>query len=294
MAKLPEQTSVHHVHLRVADLESEVNFYRNLGFKVINQGREFAQLSASGQKPALLLLSMEKDMRPRLPFAPGLFHVAYLLPSRVELARTLKHLGESGVTISGVADHLVSEAVYLTDPEGNGIELYSDRARTEWSVRGGMVEMATLRLDIKHLLNDAENTNSWNGLHPETRIGHIHLQVSDLEKAERFYHGLLGFDITQRSYPGALFVSAGGYHHHIGLNIWNSKGASPAPENSAGLASFGITVPDGKALKSVIDRLGSENMAVETTGASFFVRDHDGIRIELSDRFSPEAKSTIH
>ncbi|MGH7454967.1 MAG: VOC family protein, partial [bacterium] len=216
-----------------------------------------------------------------------LFHIAIRFPSRWELARVFRRLIENGWTFQGFADHIVSEALYLADPDNNGVELYTDRPREQWRWHNGAVEMATDPLDVEDLLREIKkDTAPWDGVHPGTDIGHVHLHVSDLQKAEAFYHGVLGFEVTQRSYPGALFVSAGGYHHHVGLNIWAGKGAPPPPPNAVGLLSFSISIPDLDTLQILKERLRTAELWFEDGSASagqstILTRDQDGNGVEI-------------
>jgi catechol 2,3-dioxygenase len=189
--------------------------------------------------------------------------------------------------LQGASDHRVSEALYLADPDGNGLELYVDRPREQWPVYDGQVAMTTERLDLNHLLAEIqEDSEPWAGIDPGTDIGHVHLQVSDLSQAEAFYHGLVGLEVTQRSYPGALFLSAGGYHHHVGVNVWNSLGASPPPENASGLISFAIRIPERSAWEALVQRLEQGGVAIQERmespqHVSVLVRDPSQIGVEL-------------
>jgi catechol 2,3-dioxygenase len=254
---LPPSTTIGSVTLVVKDLSRLVGFYEGaLGF--VRQGHEAGTvtLGASLNGPPLVILVDRPDAVVRPVRAPGLFHTAFLYPSRKELARILQRLVQLGTKFQGFADHLVSEAIYLADPEGNGVELYADRPRDKWRWSGSNVEMATESLDLEGLMAElGERDISWRGTPPDTRIGHIHLQVSDLPLAEAFWSGAVGFDVVQRTYPGALFVSAGQYHHHIGLNIWNSRRTSIPDEELTGLRSFSIQLPEQASLTEISDRL---------------------------------------
>ncbi len=266
---LPEGTHISHVQLRVKDLVSELSFYRGLlGFHEANHFDSTLALSSSvptdhgaraGQLSVQLLLTESINAVARPPRTTGLFHVAILYPNRVELAKTLLRLIRNGYPIQGAADHLVSEAIYLADPEGNGVELYCDRPKESWRWSNGEIAMATEPLHVEALLKEADG-KEWTEIHPQTDIGHIHLNVGSLARVEEFYSKQLGFDVTARSYSGALFLSAGGYHHHIGVNVWAGRNAQHPPENSLGLISFGIAVP---------------NAAQET------LTDPDGIEVEI-------------
>jgi catechol 2,3-dioxygenase len=282
--RLPAATQIGHAHLQVADLERALKFYQELvGFKTISRENETATLSATGKFPAHIILSARADAKPKPPRTTGLFHNAIRFPNRRELARGFRRLIEHGWPFQGFADHLVSEALYLADPDGNGVELYTDRPRAQWRWRNGEVEMATDPLDVDDLLREVENDSTpWNGVHPNTDLGHVHLHVSDLPKAEAFYCGVLGFEVTQRSYPGALFVSAGGYHHHLGLNIWAGKGAPPPPPEAVGLRAFSIMIPDTAALGILKTRLQSEKISFDDGSASTITtRDQDRNGVEI-------------
>lgn len=194
-----------------------------------------------------------------------------------------KRLYDNQWPFEGFADHGVSEALYLADPDGNGIEIYADRPRAQWPRRHGELQMGTGELDLKSLFSELrENGEAWTGIHPDTTIGHIHLQVSNLQKAELFYHQLLGFDVTQQTFPGALFLSAGGYHHHIGLNIWNSKDGSPLAQDAVGLIRFGIEIPDRQTKSELKDRVVQSRYWNSAEGRQFLIRDEDNIAINIS------------
>ncbi|MBF6589583.1 MAG: VOC family protein [Ktedonobacterales bacterium] len=271
-------TRVGLVALTVADLDRAVTFYTDaLGFGALARDEATATLGVAGTP--LLLLSARPGAQPARALATGLYHFAILVPSRVDLARTLRHWLELGYPMPGQADHLVSEALYLSDPDGNGIEIYQDRPRETWAWGQGQVRMAADPLDVPGLLAEADQREvPWTGLPTGTRIGHIHLQVSDLAQAEAFYHGVLGFAITARM-PGALFLSAGGYHHHLGLNTWRSRGAGPAPAGTAGLRFFTLELPDEGARAAVLARLAAAGFATTAAGEASAIRDSDGITL---------------
>jgi catechol 2,3-dioxygenase len=211
--------------------------------------------------------------------------VAILTPSRDALSRSLYHLAVSRYPLQGASDHLVSEALYLADPDGNGLEIYRDRPRENWYDAAGQFQMGTLPLDLEKLLEEGETSTDarpWTGLDAGTRVGHVHLQVSDLAAAVRFYVEGLGFE-TMVAMPemGAAFVSAGGYHHHIGLNTWTSRGAPPPPADSAGLRVFEIIVPDGKTLDEVAARLTALAAPFGRTANTLETRDPSGNLVRL-------------
>jgi len=258
------------VTLRVADLERALNFYQGiLGFQSIEQTPDVAILGAqddstTGGRKATPLLALQKlTGAPPQPYrSTGLYHVAILLPTRPDLGRALIRMAEAGLEI-GQGDHLVSEALYISDPDGNGLEIYRDRPRDTWNWSNSMVKMAADPVDIAGLIEEGRREEvQWQILPAGTRVGHIHLRVGDISQAEHFYHDILGFAVTA-SMPGALFVSAGGYHHHIGMNTWQSRGAGAAPQNTAGLQSFVIALPNRDALAEVRARLAAHDIAVQ-------------------------------
>jgi catechol 2,3-dioxygenase len=212
----------------------------------------------------------------------GLFHLAILVPGRPDLARALQRVAEAGWHLSGASDHLVSEALYLSDPEGNGIELYRDRPRDQWPVRDGSVQMATLPLDLDGVLGELRREDATAGMPTGTRMGHVHLNVGDLGAAEAFYSGALGFEVTVRGYPGALFVSAGGYHHHLGLNTWAGEAAPAPPPGSLGLRQFEIILPSPESLAFEEDRLREAGAEPDREGDRVRVTDPSGNRVVLT------------
>jgi len=232
------------VRLRVGSLERTRAFYQDvLGFALLAEGPEASVLGAPDGKP-LLELHAAPDAPRRQAGATGLFHVAFLHPTRADLAATLHRARARGYGFDGFADHHVSEAAYLRDPEGNGIELYADRPRERWAGADGALRITTEPLDLRGLLATAPGPSAT--LPAGTVVGHVHLRVSSLAAAEAFYVDDLGFEVVTRAYPGALFVAAGGYHHHLGLNVWGGPAARP-PEGALGLASFDVVVPDAAA-----------------------------------------------
>jgi catechol 2,3-dioxygenase len=265
---LPNETRISHVHLRVKNLERELSFYRELlGFNEGESHYSTVALSSSipandgttvGQ-PLIILTELPNAVR-RPPRTTGLFHVAFRFPNRVGLATMLLRLMRNDYPIQGAADHLVSEAIYLADPEGNGIELYCDRSKDSWQWSNGEIVMATEPLNVEALLREAPE-REWADIPLPMDIGHIHLNVSSLTSAEEFYVRRLGFDVTTRSYPGALFFSKDAYHHHIAVNVWVGRNAPRPPENSLGLIGFGLAVPKGVSRK---------------------LSDPDGIEVELT------------
>jgi len=285
---LPEATTIGHVHLRVSDLERALAFYRDLlGFRQVKREGGTAFLSASGETPDHILLTGQPNTRPKPPRTTGLYHVAIRLPDRRALARILRHLLDQEWRFQGFSDHRVSEALYLLDPDRNGLELYADRPRDQWPLEDDQIAMGTDPLDLEGLLREADRDPApWAGIDPRTDIGHVHLHVSDLAKAEAFYAGMLGMEVTQRSYPGASFLSAGGYHHHLGLNTWAGVGAPAPPHDATGLVSYAFLLPDRESWQALISRLEQAGIALESSpeyddASSALVRDPDGNGVEL-------------
>ena len=275
-------TTVGPVYLTVSDLDRSELFYRDtIGFKVLQRQDDTLVLAADGAP--LLALTGQPGAHRRPPRTTGLYHFAILVPSRADLARSLRRLAEMRWPLGGASDHLVSEALYLDDPDGNGIEIYCDRPRETWPRLAGQVQMAVDPLDLDGLLTELDRDNRpWSGLAPGTSIGHIHLHVADLRAAEAFYHGVLGFDIMARYAASALFISAGGYHHHIGLNIWAGIGAPPPPPDAAGLRYFAIQLPNRDELERLADRVRQAAIAVEQNHAGVMVHDPSQNRVLLT------------
>jgi len=292
MNPIDPATTVGAVQLTVSDLDRSRAFYeRALGMRSQETEDGGLTLGAFGVAEPLLELHGDSAAAPHDPRRTGLFHFAVLVADRRELSLALLRLARSGWPLSGASDHLVSEALYLDDPDGNGIELYRDRPRTEWRRdEDGQLQMATLPLDLHGLLAEAGDEVASQavddlGLPAGTRMGHVHLQVSELARTEDFYSGVLGFDVMVRGYPGALFVAAGGYHHHIGLNTWNSRGAQGPPPGAVGLRSFDVRLPDPAALADVVERVRAAGLPMEALpdGGSL-VRDPSGNGIRLTAR----------
>ena len=277
-------TSLGPVRLTVADSEGMRDFYRDaIGLSELQPEDGVVRLGAEGDTgEAIVELAADPDAPPRPRGTSGLFHLAILVPRRADLARALQRVAEAGWRLSGASDHLVSEALYLSDPEGNGIELYRDRPREEWPIRDGVLQMDTLPLDLDGVLGELRREDAEAGMPDGTRIGHVHLNVGDLAAAEAFYSGALGFDVTVRGYPGALFVSAGGYHHHLGLNTWAGEGAPAAPQGSRGLRQFEIVLPRGEALAAEVERLREAGFEPAEDEGGTLVTDPSGNRVLLT------------
>lgn len=279
--KIPDNTKIQSIDLRIRNLETSISFYSNLlGFKEIERKNNTSLLSSSGDHPYLIRLVEDKNAKQRLQNSTGLFHVAFKFPSRKELARVFLRLFNNKIKFQGFSDHLVSEAIYFADPDGIGIELYVDKPRETWNWKFGQIQMDTLPLDLSVLTNELDDREVWNGIHPETNIGHIHLNVSNLFKAEQFYNEVLGFNISNAAYQGAMFFSAGGYHHHIGTNIWYSNNAKPAADNSVGLISYTIKIPDEQILNEIEQRARNSNLLVDNNEL-FITEDYDKNKINI-------------
>ena len=278
-------TSMGTVDLTVADLARSRDFYeRALGLRAAETDHATMTLGVEGE-PALLELSADAAAPAAPRQSAGLFHFAVLVPSRRDLAVALRRLADARVPLDGASDHLVSEALYLHDPDGNGIEIYRDRPRDDWPHIDGSLEMATLPLDLDDIFTELPPASARDALAPAgTRMGHVHLKVSDLDEAEAFYAGVLGFDVTVKGYPGALFVSAGGYHHHLGLNTWHSRGGGPQPPGSIGLRSFDVVLPDAGELDRILVRVREAGIAAEQTNGATVIRDPSGNAVRLTAR----------
>jgi catechol 2,3-dioxygenase len=262
--RLPNETELGRVRLQVADLGRSLTYYeRVLGMRVLERDGDRLVLGAQGADRPLVELRQRIGARPvprrgRL----GLYHYAILVPDRPSLGRFLGHLEEIGA-YAGMSDHFVSEAIYLTDPDGLGIEVYADRPRSAWREEGRQLVMTTVPLDTESLLKAAEESAAgarWTGMPAGTVIGHVHLYVDDLERAAAFYHAGLGLDKVVWNYPGALFMSAGGYHHHLGTNTW-AAGAPRAEAEDARLLEWEVVVPRAEQAAEAADSLTSTNAA---------------------------------
>jgi catechol 2,3-dioxygenase len=242
------------VALRVRDLEKMTSYYRDvLGLTVLERAGSRAQLGAGGV--ALLTLEHRPAATLEPPTSAGLYHTAFLMPSRKDLARWLVHAATNRVPLTGFADHLVSEAVYLDDPEGNGIEVYSDRDPSQWKWSDGAVTMGTEQLDIDDILSLTNvRVNDYAKAPEGLRIGHMHLRVGGLEPAAAFYRDAVGFAPTRQG-KSATFLSSGGYHHHVGMNTWQSAGAGMRDEQTTGLAWFSVHVATSGILEQQEQRL---------------------------------------
>lgn len=247
------------VTLNVRQLDTVADYYRHLlGLADLGRDGNTVRLGV-GDKP-LLELRGNESFGQRDPRSAGLFHTAFLMPDRESLASWLRHVASERIPVDGASDHLVSEALYLHDPEGNGIEVYRDRPRSEWDVNGKTIAMSTEHLDIPDLL-DLAPEKSWEGAPDGLFVGHMHLQVGDNSTAEPFYSGVLGTDITTH-YPGATFYGAGGYHHQLATNIWSSRGAGPIPADRTGLVGFELILDTDQQRSDILARAQSNQTTI--------------------------------
>jgi catechol 2,3-dioxygenase len=282
------RTTLGTVRLTVRDLARSRAFYEGaMGLAPVELDNGDLALRVGAEQHPLIELRGDSSAPALDRRATGLFHLAVLMPSRVELALAMMRLAEAHWPLDGASDHLVSEALYLSDPDGNGVEIYRDRPRDEWRVQDGQLQMATLPLDLRDVLGELAGRDPRAPRAPAgTRMGHVHLQVSELSETEAFYNGVLGFDVMVRAYPGALFVSAGGYHHHIGLNTWHSAGSGPAAPGTVGLRGYEIVLPDAAELEAVLTRINTAGLPTEPDAgtSATLVRDPSGNAIVLTCR----------
>ncbi|MFL5516089.1 MAG: VOC family protein [Gemmatimonadales bacterium] len=278
--RLPSATRLGAVRLQVADLDRSLAWYREvLGLEAVDRNDTRAALAPPGTGRVLIELHERRGATPvprrgRL----GLYHYALLLPDRPALGRFLRHLAEINER-AGMSDHLVSEALYLSDPDGLGIEIYADRPRAAWRHQNRQLVMATDPLDVESVLA-AGGGEPWSGMPAGTVLGHVHLYVDDLDRAARFYHAGLGLDRVVWSYPGALFLSAGGYHHHLGTNTW-AAGAALAGENDARLLEWEIVLPDETDVVAAARSLEQAGASVRSEAGAATAADPWGTRLRL-------------
>jgi catechol 2,3-dioxygenase len=276
--RLPNTTSLGPVRLLVGDLVRSLEYYqRVLGLRPISAENRAAVLGAADDRP-LVYLNSRPGIGPAPPGgALGLYHFAILLPDRAALGRFLGHIANLGAEV-GMADHAVSEAIYLRDPDGLGIEIYADRSRSTWRYSGGQLYMTTKRLDLGDVIA-ASGGQAWSGMPAGTVIGHIHLHVGDIDRAAAFYHAGLGFEKMVWSYPGALFMSAGGYHHHLAVNTWSS--GAPAAADQARLLSWDLVLPGIDDVRAAAASLRAAGHDVASDGDAVSVSDPWGTTLRI-------------
>src|SRR5262245_57171304 len=267
------------VGLTARKLELLTGYYQNLlGLTVQERTSRAAKLGVNGV--TLLEIEHRPDAKPDDERTAGLYHTAFLMPTRQDHARWILHIARNRVPIAGASDHGVSEAFYLDDPEGNGIEVYNDRPRERWQIENGLVVMQTKQFDIEAILREIEPTETYSAAPEGLRIGHIHLRVGSVERAEGFYRGAIGLDLTRRR-GGATFMSSGGYHHHVGANVWHSDGAGPRDPDRAGLAWFAMEAADSAAFDAATARLKAANTAITAIPGGIETADPWGTRVRL-------------
>lgn len=278
--KLPPELKVGPVCLRTKNLESMLSFYgEELGLRVIRSEGDYTALGTGATTQPVIILHHDPKATTPPPDATGLYHYAILVPNRRSLAAAYLALGSKGVVFDGYADHRVSEALYLSDPEGNGIEIYSDRSRSEWKFDNGGVDMTTEPLDLDSLIKElpAGGSGGSQALTEGARVGHVHLKVSDLQTSISFYRDALGFELM-RYWGSAAFLSAGHYHHHVGMNTWESLGGPAVKKNWIGLEYCAFTIPE-TALSELCSRLSVRPTVEGGNQARLFVSDPDEINL---------------
>jgi len=287
--EIDSSMKIGYISLNVSDIQMSLEFYQSiLGIRVLGRpSNNRALLSSNGNASHLveLLRARDNDPTSRIIKGAGLYHFAILLPERKYLADMLMNLRENPnkVHFDGLADHLVSESIYIRDPDFNGIEIYRDRPTSEWNWKRGQIEMATLRLNTDDMLKESTE-KGWSEMPAKTTIGHVHLHVRDLQKAMKYYHEISGLNLTT-SYPGAYFFAAGRYHHHIATNTWLGTDIASASPESVGLNHFSIELPNKDAFTRSLRQLSGYDLTVsDLSEGSVFVQDMDGIRIRLQHK----------
>ena len=278
--RLPAATTIGRVRLQVRDLERSLEYYKRiLGFRPLTTSSGIATLAAHDDDRPLVELHEHRDARP-VPRGGllGLYHFAVLLPDRPSLGRFVRHIAGLDV-YAGSADHAVSESIYLTDPDGLGIEVYADRPRSTWLVNGRELHITVEPLDLRDLVREGGNA-PWTGLPAGTVIGHVHLSVGALDQAEAFYHSALGFDKIAWRYPGALFLSAGGYHHHLGTNTW-AAAAPPATGADARLLEWELILPNAGAVTHAAESIAASGYRTTPGTADLVVADPWGTTLRI-------------
>jgi catechol 2,3-dioxygenase len=278
--RLPDATHLGRVRLQVADLDRSIAYYETvIGLRVLDRSANVATLGPQGHDNVIVELRAKPGVRPVARRGHiGLYHFAILLPDRASLGRLIAHLAAIGV-YAGMSDHFVSEAIYLQDPDGLGIEVYADRPRSEWRSSDRQLAMTTNPLDVDDVVRSGGGV-PWGGAPAGTVIGHVHLYVRDLDEAAAFYHEALGLDKIVWGYPGALFMSAGGYHHHLGTNTW-AAGAPLATDDEAQLLDWEIVVPDAATVERAVESLENHGAQVRREDKAVAARDPWGTTVRV-------------
>lgn len=271
---------VREIRLKVLDIEKSKEFYTEImGFKVLESNKKEITFTTDGIN-SILSITQPKDVVPKLPRRTGIYHFALLLPSRKDLGLFLKHIRDNDYPIIGGSNHGVSEAVYLQDPDDNGIEVYADIDSSLWKWKENQISMVSDPLDYKGIIDETGEAK-WSGIPKDTIIGHIHLHVGDLEKAKDFYCNGLGFDLVMNMANSALFLSSAGYHHHIGLNIWNGINAPSLPDNSVGMEYYTLVFPDETTRENKINNLKHMGYDVFNKNSLIFTKDPSNNLVQL-------------
>lgn len=275
-----ENIYVTEIALKVQDITRAIGFYTNiLGFKILEEKEEEVILTVDGSTPIIRLIS-SKDIIPKIPRRTGLYHFAILLPDNIQLGLFLKHIRDKAYPIIGGSNHGVSEAIYLEDPDDNGIEIYADLPSDLWRRNNDKIEMVTLPLDYNTLIEKTGDAQ-WKGMPSNAIIGHIHLHVADLEESKKFYIDGMGLDLVMEMPNSAVFLSSAGYHHHIAFNIWNGKGAEALPDNSVGMKYYTVKLPNEETRHDIVNNLENLGYNVFMESDNIFVKDPSNNLIKL-------------
>lgn len=280
-ASIHPDTRIGAAHLTVSDVDRSTAFYeRTLGLQVHRREGDAAYLGVGGED----LLALEESPGARqVAGTTGLYHFALRVPTRRELARTLRHFLETGTVELGFGDHWVSESLYLSDPDGLGVEVYWDRPRDGWPIEVWQSKRTTAQLVPQDVLAELDgHDEAWAGLHAGADMGHVHLHVADIPAAEHFYGEVLGFDLIRRRGDTATFLSAGGYHHHVAVNTWAGVGAPPAPDDAAGLRWFEVILPDQADVDRIAERIRAEDLTLQEADGGLLVADPSGNGVVLT------------
>lgn len=282
MLKKYHQNAIHieRIVLQIKDLKRSLDFYvQQLGFSILKQTENSASLTTDHQSEILHLVE-NKEVGP-IDQKLGIYHFALLLPNRKDLSLFLKHLINEQIPITGAADHYVSEAIYLQDPDGIGIEIACDRDQDYWKIETNSVPMMTEPFDYSGVYYESADGDAFTKLPKDTIIGHLHLQVNDLNQSEKFYEDIIGFQITSKDFQGAVFMSDEKYHHHLALNIWSKENPRETFENKVGLLSFTIEYPICEKLIHTLNQMGDAHLSYEETTLGYLLTDPDHNKVYL-------------
>ncbi|SDZ11009.1 catechol 2,3-dioxygenase [Evansella caseinilytica] len=276
---MDQHAEIQQVELIVADLKRAKQFYEKcLGFSVLDEQDNAACLGVEDQAP-ILILRENKDVLPKRPEATGLYHFAILLPSRSDLGSWLAHISTQNYSLTGGSDHRFSEAIYLNDPDGIGIEVYADRSTETWETEDNLLRnVGNAPLDVDGLLEEGAGRR-WSGLPAGTKIGHIHLHVNDLAKASAYYETILGFQRKIMIPDSLLFIAAGTYHHHIGFNTWGGVDKRMVSRMAAGMTGYTVRVTDEEQLSALLDKLKAAGIPIEYINDKYTVTDPFGFAL---------------